>query len=147
MTVMPRKKSAAKTLAKWFLILLVGAAGGFLLNYLILPNLAQTQYFQRWQFFRNLNQRTTIINQTQQTTITENMAWQKITDQITCNLIAIEALGTKNVVLNQASGLTITNDGLVLAPSKIIAKDKHYNVNYNGENIQQKYFLILRNQT
>jgi len=137
---MPKKKSTAKIIAKWFLILVVGAAGGFLLNYALLPVLAKTNFCQRWPFFRNLSQGTTIINQTQQTTITENLAWQKITDQTIRSLAGIETTLNKKTV-GQATGFALTNDGLVVAPTDLIAKDRQYTVNYSGEDLPATVFF------
>ena len=130
---MPKKKSVANIITKWFLILIVGAAGGFLLNYALLPVLAKTDFCQHWPFFRNLSHGTTIINQTQQTTITENLAWQKITEQAIRSLAGIETTLNKKTI-SVATGFALTNDGLVVVPTDLIAKDRQYSINYNGEN-------------
>lgn len=137
---MPRKKSRKKIILQWLAILLVGGFGGFSIEHSLLPALAQTTFCQRWDFFKNLGQGTTIINRTEEIKITENLAWQNIIERALHSLVGVTVLKSETAVL-QANGLILTSDGLILVPSNLIEKDRIYSINYNGENNPAKVFF------
>lgn len=137
---MPRKKSRKKIILQWLAILLVGGFGGFLIEHSLLPALAQTNFCQRWQFFKNIDRGTTIINRTEEIKITENLAWQNIIERAFHSLVGITILKNETVIL-RANGLILTSDGLILMPNDLIGDEQTYLINYSGENNPAKLFF------
>ena len=137
---MPRKRSAKKIIAMWLGILVIGGLGGFLAEHLLLPALAQTSFFQRWQFFKNLGQGTTIINRSEEIKITEDAAWQSITEYSLRSVVGVKAMNAKKIV-DQTNSSILTSDGLIIVPQSFIHKNQTYLVNLENQDIPADLFF------
>lgn len=121
------------------MIFILGGMAGFSVEHLLLPVLAQSNFCQRWQFFKNFNRQTTVINRTEEIKISEDIAWQKVADGAWRSLVGIKALSNKKV-MSQATGLILTSDGLITMPSNLATQDRSYILNYEGQDIAADLF-------
>lgn len=149
-------------LSKLAIIFLFGGLGGVWMEHIILPKIATMPAMEKFSFFKEIKNRTTIINRSEIIKISEDTALLETirktnpsTVKITANYILQENLpATKKksatfvpkikVETSKLVGLILTSDGLILTrdPKNFSAealkgyslKEVSYNVNYK-ENI------------
>ncbi len=146
-------------LALFLLIFFVGGVGGVWMNQSIMPKLAAKEPFKNYAFFKSVNDRTSIINQTNNVIISEDLAvlesirkTNPLVVKITANYVFAEKLSAskikagvkpKTAIENRnLNGVIITGDGLILTRdpqnfkidlAKNDFKEVNYTVNYNGK--------------
>lgn len=118
-------------LALFLLIFLIGGAGGVWMDQSIMPKLAAREPFKNYAFFKSINDRTSIINQTNNVIISDDSALlesvRKVNPsvvKITANYVFQEKLSASKIKAGvkpktsienrNLSGVIITSDGLIL---------------------------------
>jgi len=107
-----------KNIVYAIVILLIGFIGGMTAN-LILPSLADLPPFSYINLIEYLSDGTTIINTTEEITITENQALSEAISKVSPALVVIEAYQGQ-VLQKQGSGFVVTADGLVITAADLI---------------------------
>lgn len=146
-------------LAFFLLIFLVGGAGGVWMEQSIMPRLAAQAPFNNYAFFKSVNDRTSIINQTNNVIISDDSAiLESIRNvspsvvKITANYVFREKLSASKIKAGvkpktsienrNLNGVIVTSDGLILTRDpenfKIdLAKNDftevNYTINYGGK--------------
>lgn len=146
-------------LAMFLAIFLIGGAGGVWMNQSVMPKLAAQGPFKNYAFFKSVNDRTSIINQTNNVIISDDSALlesvRKVNPsvvKITANYIFTEKLSASRIKAGvkpktsienrDLSGVIIASDGLVLTRdpqnfktdlSKNNFTEANYTVSYNGK--------------
>ena len=129
---MPKLKKKTLDL---IIILTIGGLGGILADQFILPYLATRPPFSKIEFFRQINDGTTIINPTEKIIITENTALEEAIDQISPRLVAIQTYQDKKLI-SQGTGFIITSDGLIITANDLIpARANQYLIFRNNHSL------------
>lgn len=142
---------------KAIIIIFLGGLGGVWMEHDVIPVLATRSPFDRYEFFQNIKDRTTIINQTEEIKISEDSAALDMIRKTSPAVVQIAATytfqekltaGKKKAVLAETTetrnlnGVIITSDGLVMAydprvfatdQKKFDFKSASYNVNYGDK--------------
>lgn len=114
-------------------ILVLGGIGGVFFERALVPRLAATEYFGKFDFFKKATEHVTVVNKTEQVVVREDDSVEKIVSQPATAVVNIVALplSEKEVKGNQASlgaaaeevvtttGVLLTNDGLVVTYSEL----------------------------
>ncbi len=104
-----------KTISNLLIILIIGGLGGILADYFILPYLADFPLFASMEFIQRAKNGTTIVNRTEEIIIIENTAIEEAIRRINRCLVVVNGRG---------SGIIITNDGLILTASDLVAGEE-----------------------
>lgn len=121
------------------LILIIGGIGGILADNFLLPRLSTIPFFAQCEFIRHAGNGTTIINPTEEITITENIAIQEAIDKVSDSLVLVQAYQDKKL-LNQGTGFLITSDGLLLTSGDLVVTGaSHYSVLRNGYSLTAEF--------
>lgn len=149
---------ALNHLAVFSLVFLVGGAGGVWMDQSVMPKLAAKEPFNKYAFFKSINDRTSIINQTNNVIISEDLALlesiRKVNPsvvKITANYVFREkspakkkanAPALKTSIENRnLNGVILTSDGMILTRDPQNFKidltkndfvEVNYTINYNG---------------
>lgn len=103
-------------------IFFVGGFGGILLDRYLIPKLASVPLLAQWGIFKELTERVTIINKTEQIVIREDDTVERIVSQPATAVVNVVTLAEKNTVAPQTvtttTGVLLTNDGLVATYSQ-----------------------------
>ena len=89
------------------LILIIGGLGGISADQFLLPYLST-------------NNRTTIINPTEEIIITENIAIESAVEKISPCLVLVQSYQNKNLI-NQGTGFLITSDGFLITSGDLVS--------------------------
>jgi len=143
--------------AKAIIIVFLGGLGGVWMEHDVIPVLATKPPFDRYDFFKNIKDRTTIINRTEDIKISEDSAALDMIRKTSPSVVQITATydfqeklaaGRKKAVPAEATetrnlnGVIITSDGLIMAyDPKVFTTDQKkfdfkgatYNVNYGDK--------------
>jgi S1-C subfamily serine protease len=118
-----------KEILKIISILILGAIGGLLFQFFVLPYLITNPYFERFQFVKILKEREIVVNPKEEITITENVALEKAIERVKDSIIFVQSKSKTGKIL-EGSGLILTSDGLILTLSDLVP-----------QNYQTKIFL------
>ena len=104
-----------------FFSLLIGVVG----DQWLFPWLTSFPALNRFQFFQKSNEKTTIINKTEQVIVREDNSLAKAAEKVSPSLVEVVAFletdGAKTLQINQdrrmkaREGLTVTSDGLIMS--------------------------------
>lgn len=109
-------------------ILVIGGIGGEILDHWVIPKLTANSTFKNLRFLKKVNESTTIINNIQQLTVTEDDSIEKIASTAASSVVNIVSIekGVSSAAMSKsskgasmtsrsltASGVILTNDGLV----------------------------------
>jgi len=146
-------------LAVFLLIFLVGGAGGVWMNQSVMPKLAAEEPFKNYAFFKSVNDRTSIINQTNNVIISDDSALLESVRKVNPSVVKItanyvfkeklsvyqEKIGVKpktNIENRNLNGVIIASDGLILTRDpqnfqidlkKNDFTEVNYTISYNGK--------------
>lgn len=136
---MIRKSFAAFSL--FIAIFFVGGAGGVFFEHSIVPRLASSQFFSRFDWVKSASENITIINKTEQVTIREDDSIEQVVSQpatAVVNIIAVKE--TRKIAKNpidyeskSTTGVLVTNDGVIATYQDVL---------YEGP---AKYIVLLEN--
>jgi S1-C subfamily serine protease len=142
---------------KALIIVFLGGLGGVWMEHNIIPVLATRAPFDRYEFFKTIKDRTTIINRTEEIKITEDSAALDMIRKTNPSVVKIAAsynfqerlaAGKKKAVLAETTetrnlnGMIITSDGLIMTydpgvfatdQNKFDFKSAAYSVNYGDK--------------
>jgi len=121
------------------LILIIGGLGGISADQFLLPYLSTVSFFNQFEFIKQSNNGTTIINPTEEITITENTAIEDAIDKIDNCLVVIQSYQNKRLI-NQGTGFLITSDGFLITSGDIVSlKASQYLVFRDGHSLAAKF--------
>ena len=114
----PKKAKIIKFVFFVFLIFVFSGISSIFFDKYILPRLATQEWFKKQAFFKKAMYNVTVINKTEQVTVSENQDISGYTQKSASSVVEIVARqkGDKNVVPvsgQSASGVVVTSDGLV----------------------------------
>ncbi|MEI8104166.1 MAG: S1C family serine protease [Candidatus Moraniibacteriota bacterium] len=136
---------------KWgfifFVILVVGGIGSEILDHWVIPKLTVNSTFKNWGFLKKVNESTTIINNTQQLTVTEDDSIEKIASSAASSVVNIVSIekNAPNIVSNKLksstlAGQSLTASGMILANDGLVATYRTAIIEQNAE-----YVVLLPN--
>lgn len=116
-------------LSKFIFIIVVGGIGGVLFIEAALPYLQRNGWVQRITFLQKIGTETNIIERTQKIIVEENSALEDAIAQSKQSIVAVQAVDASGKQVAYASGLVLTNDGVVIVPSTVVKQEsKNYHV-------------------
>ncbi|MBI2463061.1 MAG: trypsin-like peptidase domain-containing protein [Candidatus Spechtbacteria bacterium] len=114
-------------LSKLTFTVVVGGIGGVLFIEAALPYLQRHGLVQKIPLLQKMGTETTIIERTEKIIIEENSALEQAIARSKQSIIAVQALDASGKQVAYASGLVLTNDGMVIVPSTVVKQEsKNY---------------------
>jgi S1-C subfamily serine protease len=126
-----------KEILKIISILILGAIGGLLFQFLVLPYLITNPYFERFQFVKILKEREIIVNPKEEITITENVALEKAIEKVKDSVVFVQSKSKTGKIL-EGSGLILTADGLILTLSDLVPQNYQTKIFLNNKEFASK---------
>jgi S1-C subfamily serine protease len=135
-----------------FLVAVVGGFSGIIADRALLPNIAASHFFSRWEIFKKVSENTVIINKTEQVVVSEDDSIETIAlsaSPSVVNILSVRNAGTeigkvgeetpKNIGMLQGSGVLVTNDGVIATFKTALLEGATYTVFlYNGTSYPAK---------
>lgn len=109
--------------SKLIFTIVVGGIGGVLFIEAILPYLQRHGFVQRIPLLQKMGGETNIIERTERIVVEENLALEQAIMQGEKSVVAVQAVDISGKQVAYASGLVLTNDGVVVAPSTIVKQE------------------------
>lgn len=135
-----KSKKITKIILLVLAIFVISGISFIVLDRYILPKLSASKTLSKYKFFQKANERTTIIEKTEQVTIRESDSVNEIASQAAAavvNIISISDIGNQ---AKNGSGVIATSDGLIITyRDAIIEENSKYKVlvfdgsNYDAE--------------
>ncbi|MCX6763518.1 MAG: hypothetical protein NTZ97_02180, partial [Candidatus Moranbacteria bacterium] len=110
----------------FILIFFIGGIGGVFMDHYILPHLAATRLFSKYDFLRQYSEGVTVINRTEQVLVKEDASVEKISSQVASSMVNI--LSYKKMDAKNGTGVIATSDGLIMTYASAIIPDATYKV-------------------
>lgn len=149
-TEQPYKPKKIKTILKtaFFIIfvLAVGGTGGILIDRAILPSLLiKYPELNQYEFLKRINERTTIIEKTEEIRISEDRAVVNAIKKVSPSVVEVLEFSTENSdPIYKGSGIILTSDGLIITSIENITPQKN---NSEKENVETNTIRIkLKNE-
>ena len=123
--VADKKKSVAKKLSKLVVLVvsvfLIGGLGGVWLDRVFLPNLlVRYPAFNQYEYLKRMNERTTIIHETEEVKITQEEGTTQAIERVRPSVAEILAKGADGQFAKIGTGIILTSDGYLITPLKNI---------------------------
>ena len=108
-------------------VLLVGGAGGILMDRVALPSLlVKYPELKHYEFLKRINERTVIIEKTEEIRISEDRAIPEAIKKVSPSVVEILEFSTENnIPIYKGSGIILTNDGLIITSIENITIKKN----------------------
>ena len=149
-TEQPYKPKRIKTILKtaFFIIfvLVIGGMGGILIDRAILPSLLiKYPELNQYEFLKRINERTTIIEKTEEIRISEDKAVVNAIKKVSPSVVEILEFSTENSdPIYKGSGIILTSDGFIITSIENITPQKN---NSEKENVEANIIKIkLKNE-
>ena len=149
-TEQPYKPKRIKTILKtaFFIIfvLVIGGMGGILIDRAILPSLLiKYPELNQYEFLKRINERTTIIEKTEEIRISEDRAVVNAIKKVSPSVVEVLEFSTENSdPIYKGSGIILTSDGLIITSIENITPQKN---NSEKENVEANIIKIkLKNE-
>jgi S1-C subfamily serine protease len=128
-----------KEILKIISILILGAIGGLLFQFFVIPYLITNPYFERFQFVKILKEREIIVNPKEEitVTITENVALEKAIEKVKDSIVFVQSKSKTGKIL-EGSGLILTSDGLILTLSDLVPQNYQTKIFLNNKEFVPK---------
>lgn len=116
-------------------VLLVGGAGGILMDRIALPSLlVKYPELNHYEFLKRINERTVIIEKTEEIKISEDRAIPEAIKKVSPSVVEIlEFSAGNNAPIYKGSGIILTNDGLIITSIENITIEKNDSEEENAE--------------
>ena len=116
-------------------VLLVGGAGGILMDRVALPSLlVKYPELKHYEFLKRINERTVIIEKTEEIKISEDRAIPEAIKKVSPSVVEIlEFSAGNNIPIYKGSGIILTNDGLIITSIENITIKKNDSEEENAE--------------
>jgi len=130
------------------LIFIVGGLGGVVLDRFILPKLTSYEFFSKYDFIKKANENVTIINKTEQVTVTENTSVNEIASRAATAVVSVTSVPDSPTVskknIKNGSGVIVASDGLIVTYRGILIEEKaNYTVwTFDGAGYEAKLLGI-----
>lgn len=96
----------------------LGAAGGIWAQAFLLPYFSSHSFFQEWQFVKEWSERTMVIREISEITISKEEAISRVAERVEGIVVGIKSTnGIQNIY---GSGFVITSDGFILTLASVI---------------------------
>ena len=118
---------------KVLLIVILGGLGGIFFERTLVPWLAEREPFSRIPSLTI--ERTTIVNPKQEIIINEAQALEVATRAVYPTLVVVERLATDGTILDAASGVVLTSDGVVITTDEILRPEAAYRILRERDNV------------
>ncbi len=102
-------------------IMILGGIGALLLMQVLVPKLALYPQTKDWAIVKSLQERTTIIERTEQMQITQNDVVRDVVGQLRGSIVLVTDV---RGALTERSGVVVTGDGIVAATGDVRSVDK-----------------------
>jgi len=99
-------------------IFCLGAAGGIWSQAFLLPYWSSHSLFQNWQFVKEWSERTTVIREIREVTVSKEEAVARVAERVEKIVVGIASTDGTNTIYG--SGLIITSDGFVLTLASVV---------------------------
>ncbi|MCK4525322.1 MAG: serine protease [Candidatus Andersenbacteria bacterium] len=149
-TEQPYKPKRIKTILKtaFFIIfvLVIGGMGGILIDRAILPSLLiKYPELNQYEFLKRINERTTIIEKTEEIRISEDRAVVNAIKKVSPSVVEVLEFSTENSdPIYKGSGIILTSDGFIITSIENITPQKN---NSEKENVEANIIKIkLKNE-
>jgi S1-C subfamily serine protease len=143
----PKKiKTILKTVFFIIFVLIVGGTGGILIDRAVLPSLLiKYPELNQYEFLKRINERTTIIEKTEEIRISEDRAVVNAIKKVSPSIVEILEFSTENSdPIYKGSGIILTSDGFIITSIENITPQKN---NSEKENIETNIIKIkLKNE-
>jgi len=116
-------------------VLLVGGAGGILMDRIALPSLlVKYPELNHYEFLKRINERTVIIEKTEEIKISEDKAIPEAIKKVSPSVVEILEFSTENnIPIYKGSGIILTSDGLIITSIENITIEKNDSEEENAE--------------
>ncbi len=141
-----RVKIILKTIFFIIFVLIIGGAGGILTDRVVLPSLLiKYPELNQYEFLKRINERTTIIEKTEEIRISEDRAVVNAIKKVSPSVVEILEFSAKNSnPLYKGSGIILTSDGFIITSMENITPQKN---NSDEENTETNIIKIkLKNE-
>ncbi|MCK5084535.1 MAG: serine protease [Candidatus Pacebacteria bacterium] len=130
-----RVKTILKTTFFVIFVLIVGGTGGILIDRAILPSLlVKYPELNHYEFLKRINERTTIIEKTEEIRISEDRAIVNAIKKVSPSVIEVLEFSTENDnPAYKGSGIVLTSDGLIITSIENITPEKNNSEEKNAE--------------
>lgn len=120
-----KKKNIAKMVAKFLIftmfVFLIGGLGGIWWDRLVLPNLlVEYPQLNQYGFLKQVNERTTIVRETENVKISEEQAISDVIEKTRPTTVDVMAKNASGQFDKIGSGIILTSDGYIITPLKNI---------------------------
>jgi len=110
------------------LIFVVGGLGGVALDRFILPKLSSYDFFSKYDFIKKANENVTIINKTEQMTVTENTSINEIASRVATAVVSVTSIPDSPAVskknIKNGAGVIVASDGLIVTYRGVLIEKK-----------------------
>jgi S1-C subfamily serine protease len=125
-----------KLISRILFVFIFGSIGALWANYYLLPKLSTVPFFARMEILKRFRENVTVVNKTEQITIPEDSAINKIASQSVSSVVDIVSLPVTNSKTSLAvgtektgSGAVVTGDGLIVTyRTAILEKNAKYKI-------------------
>ena len=130
-----RIKTILKTVFFIIFVLIVGGTGGILIDRAILPSLLiKYPELNQYEFLKRINERTTIIEKTEEIRISEDRAVVNAIKKVSPSVVEILEFSTENNdPIYKGSGIILTSDGFIITSIENITPQKNNSEKENAE--------------
>lgn len=128
-------KKVLKKLLKWIVVaalfFVIGGFSGVFMERFGMPWLSSKKFLEKYAFFQKANERVTVINKTEQITVSENFSVTKTAQNVLPAVVSIveysdeeigikksEIKASKDIQDSVKTGVILTSDGLILSVSR-----------------------------
>ncbi|MEA2098232.1 MAG: S1C family serine protease [Patescibacteria group bacterium] len=135
----PYKPKKIKIILKSFFfivfVLLIGGTGGILIDRIALPSLlVKYPELNHYEFLKKINERTIIIEKTEEIKISEDKAIPEAIKKVSPSVVEILEFSAGNdVPIYKGSGIILTSDGLIITSIENITTEKNDSEEKNAE--------------
>lgn len=119
-------KRAVNFIALSFFVLVVGGAGGVVIDRSVLPYLfVKYPELNQYEFLRSVNERTTVVEVIKEVKISEEKAAIEAIKKIRLSIVEVaEAVEGEEEPIYKNSGIILTSDGLIITALKSVNNEK-----------------------
>lgn len=130
-----------RLISRIIFVFVFGSLGALWANYYLLPKLSTVPFLSHSEVLKRFRENVTIINRTEQITVPEDSAINKIASQSVSSVVNVisvpeSALGVVPGTERKGSGVVVTGDGLIATyRTAILEKNARYKIIANNGNI------------
>ncbi len=128
-----RLKKIIKIILKAAIVFVIASMSVFFVEYYLFPRLALNSFFSRFDFFKKANEKSVVINRTEQIVVREGETVSELaskTSPSVVNIISFEKISGSGLQKKAAdqmaktgSGVTLTSDGLIATYRGVIIEE------------------------